>query len=201
MADGEKVKQVASKAKAKVHSGLSDLWWMMLVRGLISVCVAVCAFVWPQQTIGLLVKLLGVYFLVDSAVGFAGLLRGQKTQSQLPQIAVSLVVGLILVFWGDISIKIFMVLVGVWALLQGVGMFWMSRNMDDSAARSMMFGLGIAMAIVGAIFVFWPTTAIVTLSWLLALATGLIGCLLIFVALKLRKLCNNRLQPHSDPAV
>lgn len=196
MADGEEVKQVA----AKVHGGLSHLWRMLLVRGIISVGVAVCAIVWPQQTIGLLVKLLGVYFLVDSAVGLTGLLRGKKTQSQFQQIAVSLVVGLILVFWGDISVKIFMVLVGVWALLQGVGLFWMSRSMVDSAARSLMFGLGIAMAIVGAIFVFWPTTAVVTLSWLLATMTGLIGCLLVGVALKIRSLCLNRLQVRNEPA-
>jgi LPXTG-motif cell wall-anchored protein len=46
----------------------------------------------------------------------------------------------------------------------------------------------LVLAAVGLVFVLWPETGVVAVSWLIAAGAALIGGLLIFLAIKLRRL-------------
>ena len=72
----KRVGEVAAAAKERIGAKLGDIWWAILLRGLLALGLAVCAFVWPEKTLGLFVKLLGAYFLIDGVIAAVGAYRG-----------------------------------------------------------------------------------------------------------------------------
>jgi uncharacterized membrane protein HdeD (DUF308 family) len=78
---------------------------------------------------------------------------------------------------------------GVWALLQGSGMFLSNRSSDSDAESRRLFGtVGAVLAVIGLILIVWPSTGVVAISWLIAFVALVIGCVLIFVATRLRRI-------------
>jgi len=185
----EKLRQVVTAAKQRVSNKLDDIWWWFMIRGIMALCLAVVALFWPDKTIGILVNLLGAYLLFDGVVGAIGAVRSGG-KSGFPVFAiVSIVVGAILIFWTGISVRLFLTLMGVWALLQGSGMFLSNRSSDSDAESRRLFGtVGAVLAVIGLILIVWPSTGVVAISWLIAVVALVIGCVLIFVATRLRRI-------------
>jgi uncharacterized membrane protein HdeD (DUF308 family) len=185
----EKLQQVVTAAKQRVSNKLDDIWWWFMIRGIMALCLAVVALFWPDKTIGILVNLLGAYLLFDGVVGAIGAVRSGG-KSGFPVFAmVSIVVGAILIFWTGISVRLFLTLMGVWALLQGSGMFLSNRSSDSDAESRRLFGtVGAVLAVIGLILIVWPSTGVVAISWLIAFVALVIGCVLIFVATRLRRI-------------
>ena len=184
----KKVKKVAAKARDKAHDTVCNLWWWLLVRGVALLVLAVCALVWPQKTVGLLVKILGVYLIIDGLwAGVTYALSDKKNHSLLVG-AVGLLVGAVLLFWTDVSGRILMTIVGIWAVLQGLGLYFTVRKEAeaDAEAKSLVKWLAIGLAIAGLILVVWPSSGVTAIGWLVSAVSGLIGCAMVFVSMKLR---------------
>jgi uncharacterized membrane protein HdeD (DUF308 family) len=176
----EKLKKVVSAGRHRVSDKLNDLWWWLMIRGVLALGLAVFALFWPQKTVGLLVNLLGAYLLLDGLMGVLGAFRsGEKGGASIVAI-VGLVVGAVLIFWTGLSVKLFLILVGVWAIIQGGGMFLSSRNKEaDLESRNLVRIMSGILAIAGLILVVWPNTGIVTVSWLLAGIAFVLGCVMV----------------------
>ncbi len=148
-----------------------------------------CApFVWPDKTLGIFVKLLGAYFLIDGVIGAVHAYRSGDKASPLMQAIVSLALGLVLLLWTGVSGKLFLILVGVWLLLQGVSLFLAAFRMDSTdEQRPLTMGIGTVMAVIGAVFVFWTDTGVVAISWLIGVGATIIGVLLIYLATRVKR--------------
>ena len=161
----------------------------MLLRGLLALGLAVCAFVWPERTLEIFVKLLGAYFLIDGVIGAIGAYRSGDRATPLMQTVVSLAIGLALMFWTGISAKIFLILVGVWLALQGISLFLAAFRMAPAKEeRTPAMAIGGIMVLVGAVCVFWTDTGVVALSWLIGIGALVIGGLLIYLATRVKRL-------------
>ena len=187
--ENEKLRKVAAGAKHRASDKLGDVWWWLMVRGAIAIGLAVFALFWPQQTVGLLVNLLGAYLLLDGLLGVVGAFRSGDPRGAPMVAVIGLVVGAVLIFWTGLSMRLFLILVGAWALTQGAGMFLSSRNQEsDPESRKLVGIVGGVLALAGLILIVWPNTGVVTVSWLIAIIALLLGCLMCFVALKLRRI-------------
>lgn len=176
-------------AKQRVNSKLGEIWWAILLRGLLALALALCAFVWPEKTVGMMVKLLGGYLLIDGVIGAIGAYRSGEKSSHLFQAIASLTIGIILLLWSGVSAKLFLVLVGVWLALQGAGLFWAAfKTNEEDGARGLTLAIGGVMTVIGLTFVFWPKTGVVTISWLIGIGALLIGGLLVFLATRVKRL-------------
>ena len=185
----EKAKKAAAGVKRRIDSKLGDIWWAILLRGLLAIALGLCAFLWPQKTLGILIKLLGAYFLADGVIGAVGAFRSSDKAAPLMQTVVSLAIGLALLVWTGVTAKIFLVLVGVWLLLQGIGLYLSSRNVDpNEGERSLMGVIGIVMALIGLVFVFWTNTGEVAIAWLIGIAALLVGGLFVYLATRIKRL-------------
>lgn len=184
----EKLPPGVSEAKSRVSGKLGEIWWWFLIRGVLALVLAAVAFFWPEKTVALFVKLLGGYLLIDGSLGAIGAFRSEGKGS-VPVFAVAgLLVGAVLLFWTGVSVRVFLVLVGVWALVQGVGMFFSSRNKDvDPEAGKLVGIVGGVLATAGIILILWPNTGVVAVSWLLSAVAFVIGGFMVFVAIRLRR--------------
>jgi len=182
-------RQRAGQVLSVVNGRLGGLWWAMLVRGIIAVVVGFCALVWPSASIGLLVMLVGVFVLLDGVTGLIGALQNGLRGAHLVQAVLGIVIGLALLFWPTGSIRLLLVVFGVWFVLIGISQFWAARqNQIDGDDRSALSIIGGVIGVLGLILVFWPGTGVVAISWLIAFAALLLGAILIFLALRLRRL-------------
>ena len=181
--------EIAAAAKQRVETKLGDIWWAILLRGVLALGLAVCAFVWPVKTISIFVMLLGAYFLIDGGIGAVSASRSGDKTAPIMQSIVSLALGLVMLFWPGINAKVFLILVGIWLLLQGIGLLLAAFRMDREAdERGMAMTIGGTMTLIGVVFVFWPNSGEVAISWLIGLAALVIGGLLIYLATRVKGL-------------
>jgi uncharacterized membrane protein HdeD (DUF308 family) len=186
--DKEKLQNVATQARDRLSDKLGDVWWFLLIRGLLAVAVGVVALFWPKATLVLLIRLIGLYVLFDGIVSLLGVYRTRELGSNLAPGLISVVIGVILLFWPDVTGRLLLVIVGIWALIQGVVLFLAGRQTEaNDPARSLKMTIGAGAAIVGLILIIWPGTGAVAISWAIGIAALLIGALLIYLALRLRQ--------------
>jgi len=186
--DDPRAQELAGNIQRGVSNRLRDIWWAILLRGILALALAACALFWPERTMSILVKLLGIYFLIDGVWGAISAWRSGDSTAMPMQAVVSLILGLILLFWTGVSTRVFMVIAGIWALLQGLGVVMSSRRLEaDDADRTLMAVVGVVIALVGVVFILWPESGVVTISWLIGLGAGLVGLMLVYLASRLKR--------------
>ena len=186
-ADNERL-QAAAGLKSRVSGKMGNVWWAFMLRGLLALGLGVSALIWPNLTLGLLVRLIGVYAILDGAAGFISGIRGRDLQSYLLPALVSLAVGAVLLFWPGVTVKLLLIILGIWALLHGVNLFLAGRSADQTDPnRGLLLTIGTVLAVIGLILVVWPGAGAVTISWLVAALAFVVGTKLVFLALRLRQ--------------
>jgi len=186
--DQEKLQTAAAGAKARISDKLGDVWWSLLVRGLLAVALGIAAIFWPKATLELLIRLIGLYVLFDGIVSLVGAFRARELGAYLVPGLISVAVGAVLLFWPDVTGRLLLIIVGIWALFQGVTLFWGGRQADpNDPERSLAMTIGGVAAIAGVILLIWPSTASVAISWVIGIAALLVGALLIYLAQRVRQ--------------
>jgi uncharacterized membrane protein HdeD (DUF308 family) len=173
----------------RVSAKLGDVWWAFMVRGVLAGVLGICALVWPTASLGIITALVGIYCLVDGISGLVGAMRVSDRGSYLLQALFGIVVGVILLAWPRESMRILLIFFGAWALFTGISQIIAARRADDDfTERSSMTTVGRILAVVGLVLIVWPGTGVVTMSWVIAIVLLLIAGLLIFLALRLKRL-------------
>ena len=189
--DREKLRQVVTEVKNRASDKLGDIWWWFMIRGVLALGLAVVALFWPQMTVGVLVKLLGAYCVFDGLIGAIAAFRSGGKIGFPGFAIVSFVVGAILLLWTGMSVRFFLTLAGAWAVLQGAGIFVSNRSDDsDPESRKLSGIVGAVLSVLGLILIVWPITGVVAISWLIAVVALILGCVLLFVATRMRRLSN-----------
>jgi uncharacterized membrane protein HdeD (DUF308 family) len=185
--DNERLRVAAAGLQNRVSTKMGDIWWAFLIRGLIALALGVSALIWPKVTLDVLIRLIGIYALLDGAAGVIGGLRSRDMQSYLLPALVSLTVGAILLFWPGLTVKWLLIILGGFALLQGTSLLLAGRSAQaDDSNRTLLVTSGAVLAVIGLVLIVWPGAGAVTISWLVAALAFVIGALLSFLALRLR---------------
>ena len=192
----ERLRAVGVEVRSKVSGKLGDVWWAFMLRGVLAGMLGIFALFWPTASFTILTRVVGLYCLVD---GLSGLVRGPRADrgASLPQVVVGLLVGGVLLFWPGTSVRTLLMVFGAWALFTGVSQIVSARraNIDDTE-RGLMTGIGGTAAVLGLILLIWPGTGVVAISWFIALGALLLAALLIFLALRLKRL-QQRIDSHA----
>ncbi len=175
--------------RAGVTNKLGDMWWAMMLRGGLAVALGIFALFWPTLTLGILALVVGVYCLADGATGLYGALQMGDRGEYLVQALISLAIGLVLVFWPSGSLRSLLFLFGAWVLFVGVSQFLSARRLSPTdPEQGPLKTMGIAGAVLGLVLMLWPGSGIVALSWVIAIAALIMGGMMIYLALRFRKL-------------
>ena len=162
-----------------MQSFLTGLWSTLMVRGVLSVIFGLCAFVWPGN------------FMAAPSVWSA---LGNKQQSRMfPVIAglLAIAIGLAAVLAPATFIGMLILMVGLWnvylGVLQIITAIAMRKELGGSGTQavwgivSILFGLAIA-------YYWWA--GVVTIAWLIGLASITTGAILIWLGFRLRHIAN-----------
>jgi uncharacterized membrane protein HdeD (DUF308 family) len=186
--DKGQLQAAAAGAKARVSDKLGEIWWSLLVRGLLAVILGIAAIFWPKATLELLVRLVGLYVLFDGIFSLLAAFRARELGAYLVSGLISVAVGGILLFWPDVTGRLLLIIVGLWALFQGVSLFWAGWQTDaNDPERSLIMTIGAVAAIAGVILVVWPAAGSVAISWVIGIVALLVGALLLYLAQRVRQ--------------
>jgi uncharacterized membrane protein HdeD (DUF308 family) len=182
--DGERLRAAAMGARER----LGGLWWTFMIRGVLALLLGLCALFWPSATVELLITLVGVFCVVDGLTGLLGVFRTPERGANLVPPLVGLAIGLVLLFWPDATVRTLLVVFGAWLVFVGITQILGARRANlQGGDRSVMTTIGGVAAVVGLILVLWPGTGVVAISWVIAIPALVVAALLIFLALRLKR--------------
>jgi len=186
--ENERLQAAAAGLQSRVSGKMGNVWWSFMLRGLLALGLGVSALIWPKLTLGLLVSLVGIFALLDGAAGLISGIRGRDLQTYLLPALVSLAVGAVLLFWPGVTVKLLLIILGIWALLHGVNLFLAGRSTDQTDPnRGLLLTIGLVLAVIGLVLIVWPGAGAVTISWLVATLAFVVGTMLVFLGLRLRQ--------------
>jgi uncharacterized membrane protein HdeD (DUF308 family) len=170
---------------------LAKNWWLVLLRGIVSILFGVAAFVWPGLTLVTLVLFYGAFALVDGVIALASAFGRNRPAPTWWLIIVGLAgigVGLITFFWPGVTAIVLVIFIGAWAFVHGIfeiiGAIKLRKEIDNewwlilAGVISVLFGLAVMIA---------PGAGALGLIWAIAAYSIAFGVLLIGFSFRLRK--------------
>jgi uncharacterized membrane protein HdeD (DUF308 family) len=170
---------------------LARNWWLLLLRGVVSVAFGILAFVWPGLTLFALVLLYGAYALVDGVVAIAAAIKGRRRAPTGWLVLVGVLgiaAGIVTFVWPAITAIALLVLIGVWSILHGVlEVVGAIRLRREIRGEGLLILGGILSIAFGAIILLQPGAGALAVVWLIGAYAVVFGLLFIALSLRLRR--------------
>jgi uncharacterized membrane protein HdeD (DUF308 family) len=188
MTDHEQWRQVASRTQVRMSDRLGGLWLGYLLRGLLALALGIGALFWPSATVELLVRLVGIFAILNGSAGLFTAYQARMPGSYWVPGWMSLGAGAVLLFWPGVTVHLLFLILGIWATFQGGSLWLMARQAPtDDPDRGLLSGVGVAAVLIGLVLIFWPGSGAVAISWVIAALALLVGFMLIYMALHLHR--------------
>ena len=174
-----------------VKAAAKAVWWLVLLRGIFMVIFGVIALVSPDIALLTLVWVFGFYAILD---GIAAIVIGIRTRGEpqtpwtIVQGVVSVLAGVIALFWPGVTALALLFVVAFWAIVLGIGETggaFASRE-SGSNAWGWTLAAGVLNVVFGIVLLIWPASGILTLVWLVGIFTLAGGIALILLAFRVR---------------
>lgn len=170
-----------------------QMWWLVLIRGILAVLFGVVALVWPGITVWALVVVFGIYAIVDGVVLVYHSIRDRARLDGwgwwLAMGLVSIAAGIVALVWPAATALVVLYIIAFYAILFGVtGIIGaLSFRKVPNSGWGWSLVAGILAVLLGVVLLIFPGSGIISLIWLLGIYAILFGVLLIVVAFQVRK--------------
>ena len=187
-----------------VLQGLSNHWWVILLRGILGVLFGVLAFAWPGATLLALVLVWGAYAIVDGAfalyVAYQARRHGLRWWPYLLEGLLGIAAGIVAFAWPGITVLALLYVIAAWAILTGAFEIVAAVELRKLIEGEWLLGLsGVLSIIFGLLVAIQPDAAALAVVWLLGAYALLFGITVIVLAFRLRGL-GNQPGPAGAPA-
>ena len=175
-------------------------WWAFVLRGALSLMIAVLVFVMPADSLVALTIVFGAFSFVDGAFELVSAIRRIRKQERWGWLAFSgmlgILTGIVVVVSPLIATLVLAtflwVSIAFWSMLSGVfEMVAAIRLRNEIKGEIWLFISGL-LSVALSVLVIWllfmrPVESFLALGWLLGLYAAILGMVLILLGLKLRK--------------
>jgi len=170
---------------------LSRYWWMILIRGVLSVLFGIMVFSWPGISLLSLVLLFGSFILAD---GFGNVVTAIGGRHENENWWVLLLAGLagaalgILTFFKPgVTALALLFYIAIWAIATGLLEIVAAIRLRKEIEGEFWLGLGgLASVVFGMLLVARPGQGALAVLWLIAAYAIAFGVILIILAFKAR---------------
>jgi len=183
---------------------LARNWWALALRGAAAIIFGLIALFWPPAAVAALVAVFGAYALVDGILNLVAAVRagreGQRWGVLVFEGIVSLLVGVLTLFYPGVTALALVLWVGAWSLITGVlelvAAIRLRKQIEGEWLLALSGILSIAFGIL--LFISPMIGAIAIAIWIGAYAV-IFGALLVGLALRLRSWASHQ-QETNIPA-
>lgn len=171
---------------------LAKHWWVLVIRGLVSLAFAGVAFLMPQFTFEILVMMIGVFLLAD---GLLATYSGWRLRADDQDWWVAALEGLVGVGLGigalaypDLSAALLVLFIALWCLLTGVFEIALAirirKEIEDEWQLAFAGVISIAL---GILMLVQPNAGAISIAWWVGFYATFFGLLLIGLGMRLRR--------------
>ena len=163
-------------------------WWLLLLRGVLSLMFGVLAILHPLAALTALVVLFGIWALVDGVSAIALVISGWRSW-QLALVGIVGIGAALLTFFrpGLTAIGLYGA-VAVWAIARGLLEIALAIKLRRQVEGELWLVLGgISSLLFGGLMIALPMVGMLALAWLIGFYALLFGGIMIALALRLRR--------------
>ncbi|WP_016931635.1 HdeD family acid-resistance protein [Rhodococcus sp. R1101] len=172
------------------RSLLKQIWWVVLLRGILAVLFGVVALVWPGITVWALVVVFAAYAIIDGIVLVVQSIRDKPEGWGwwLAMGVVSVLAGLVALFWPGITALALLYIIAFYAILFGITGIVGGIRFRKVPGSGWVWSVlaGVLAVLFGIVLLIFPGEGILSLIVLLGIYAILFGVLLIILAFQVR---------------
>ena len=168
-------------------------WWVLLIRGIAAILFGVIALFWPGLTAFVLLISFGIFAIIDGVFALITAFRRKATDdrwwSWLVDGLLSIIIGLMALFWPAATALAFVIWIAAWAVVVGIMRIIAAIKLRHEIEGEWALGLGgLLMVVWGILMAVLPASGILGLTWLIGGFALMIGVTLIALAFRLRRI-------------
>jgi uncharacterized membrane protein HdeD (DUF308 family) len=172
---------------------LAENWWLLLLRGIVTIVFGVLAFTWPGRTLLTLNFLWGVYVIADGIFALWAAISSHGGEIAprwwLALIGITgILAGLLAFVWPGITAHVSLMLIASWAIVTGMlEMYGAIRLHREIEVEWMMALSGLLSFVLGVTLIARPGAGALAVIWSIGSFAILVGCIYVSLALWLKK--------------
>lgn len=168
-------------------------WWFLAINGFIFILFGLLLMFFAPETILTLVKFFGFFLLAGGVillfVGINNIRKDKAAAMSLVEAIASGAIGLALIIFPQATLALFLLLIGIWAIIIGVIQMVIIVNIKGALANKNMHLINALLTIgLGILLLFNPFGWAVFMGILIGIFAALFGLLLLYFAFSIRKL-------------
>lgn len=172
-----------------------NIWWILVVRGVIGIIFGTAALIWPDKTLGVIVALFGIFAIIDGIVSLIHVLRGESAGHWVWSLLLGLVAigaGVVLLAWPKETVVVVAYIVAFYAILFGViGLAAaISRRRNPGPAWFLQIAASVLAVILGIILLVHPEFSVTVFMYLVGGWAVFFGILLTAAGFQLKSELN-----------
>jgi uncharacterized membrane protein HdeD (DUF308 family) len=168
------------------------IWIFAIIRGVLAIIFGLIALFAPIATAVALAIVVGVFAIVTGVFDIIEAIRHRGSSSMVLRIvlgAVSILFGILVLVWPGISLRILVIMVGVWAIITGILQIMSSVRHRAVPHSGWVWGTiaGALSILFGILVLIWPGIGLVTIIWIIGIWAVVWGIALVVLGVRLRK--------------
>ena len=175
-----------------METSLFKNWWLLTINGIAAIIFGLIAIFFPDVTLLVLIVYFGILAMFLGAFLVVAALSNRKKTDMwslwLVEGVVNLVIGLMLLTYPEVSVKIFLVLLAIWAILLGaiqiisvVGLWSMIRR------RWLLLLNGVLGIVFGILIISYPFEGAKVITVFIGAYTLILGIFSVVISQVMRK--------------
>lgn len=167
-------------------------WWVLAFNGIIALLFGLMAIFSPADTLKIIVMYFGIIMMIVGFAMFFGVYINMKNKlnysSDLISSIVTIGLGVVLTFFTQKSVEIFVIVIGIWAIILGISQLVIMMNIQSQSDKKILLVNGIITLAFGILLFFVPFGTASIFVVLIGILSLVIGILLITLSIKLKNL-------------
>lgn len=166
--------------------------WTLLINGFIALLFGLFALFVPETATKTIAVYFGIVLIVGGVVGIVAAARNMKLDkpymSSLVSSIISTVIGILVLIYTSQSLQIFVVIIGIWAIILGLMQLIIAINLLKGKRKNMLLINSMITILFGLILFFNPFTSAVALVFLVGAMAVIFGGILLYFAFSLKSI-------------
>jgi uncharacterized membrane protein HdeD (DUF308 family) len=175
---------------------LARAWWMLVLRGVVSILIGIIAFMAPFATMRAFILLFGVFAFVHGLFSIGTALRARGRQERWGALLFEGIVGILIaaiaVFMPDVTALVLVLLAATWAIMTGIFEIVTAIHLRRILQREWLLVLaGIFSIVYGALLAIFPVAGAVWFVFLIGAYALIFGVFMTIFGLRMRRWLHN----------
>lgn len=171
-------------------------WSVLAFNGLIALLFGLMAIFSPLDTLKVIIMYFGIIMIIVGVAMMFGVYSSMKNKlnygTDLISALITIGLGVVLGFFTEKTLEIFVIIVGIWAVMLGIGQLVIMANLDSKGDKRFLLYSGLFTLIFGALLFFNPFALASIFVMIIGIMSTIIGVVLISFSFKLKNLQNTK---------